>query len=66
MAPTAAYVECERLLRALHALYLEGKDQSPDGDEIRSAMEPLWREMTEPEREAIDTLSGALYDESGR
>lgn len=49
-----------RLLRQLHTLIDQGSDESPEGDQLRDEMDPLWYAMSESEREEMKALSAAL------
>ena len=59
--PSQAVLESARLLRELHLLFLQGKDQSKEADAIRDDMESPWYGMTPDEQERIGGLSEDLY-----
>jgi len=48
-------------LLALHHLYLAGKSESDEADEVRDEMDGPWREMTSHEIAITDGLSADLY-----
>src|SRR5437899_3219973 len=56
--PFTTYVA---LLLRLHQLYLEGKDDGPEGEAVRARMDAPWYAMTEEERELVGGLSEDLY-----
>lgn len=58
---SAAYREFARSVRELHRLAVEGRDESPEADEIRDASDPPWQALTQAERERAAGLSGDLY-----
>ncbi len=58
---SAAALEYARLLRQLHQLIKEHKDESAEGEAIRERMEPLWHAMTPAERERARGLSADLH-----
>ncbi len=49
------------LLRELHLLSVQGKDESEAADDIRSAMEVAWRNLSPQERSRLEGLSADLY-----
>jgi hypothetical protein len=59
--PSQAVLESARLLRELHLLFLQGKDQSKEADAIRDDMETPWYAMTPADQERIGGLSEDLY-----
>lgn len=59
---TAAFVESMRLLLELHRLFVEHRDESPEADALREAMDAPWYAMTEDEQQRIRQLSAELYD----
>jgi hypothetical protein len=48
-------------LKALHVLLAQGKDDSPEADEIRDQMDEPWRHLTENEKQKLRNLSESLY-----
>jgi hypothetical protein len=50
-----------RLLRQLHALDKEGKNDGEEADAIREQMESLWQTLNATEQERFKELSGDLY-----
>lgn len=56
-----AFAESVRLLRDLHFLTIAGKDESPEADAIRDAMEMPWWRLSALEQERVSGLSGDLY-----
>src|SRR5450631_2468452 len=54
-------LESSRLLRELHALFVQGKDESEEADAIREQMEEPWYAMTPQEQERMRGLSADLY-----
>ena len=61
MNPASAVIESARLLRSLHALFVDGKDEGVDANAIREDMEQPWYAMTMAEQDRIDGLSIDLY-----
>jgi len=57
----AAFVETVCLLLELHVLFRDGRDESPEADLIRDAMDRHWYEMTEAEKKRLRQLSADLY-----
>lgn len=55
------YEAYKRMLLKLHELDTQGKDQSPEANEIRDEMELPERHLTPLEQERLDGLSGDLY-----
>jgi len=55
------YEEAKRLLLKLHELDAQGKDQSPEADEVRAQMEGQEQFLTESEQVRLNGLSGDLY-----
>jgi predicted HTH domain antitoxin len=55
------YLAVAQGIRALHRLTLEGKDESPEADAARDAIDAPWEALTEAERERVRVLSEALY-----
>lgn len=49
------------LLRELHLLTIEGRDESEGADQIREAMEAPWRQLSSEERTRLEGLSADLY-----
>ena len=64
--PSTAFIEYERLLRALHDLDRIGKEDSPEAEEIRDQMDVPYAELTEAEIVELKRLSEALYTNSAR
>lgn len=60
-ADNPVYVEYETRLKELHRLIAEGKGDDEEADAVRDAMEPLYRRLTDAERERLANLSGDLY-----
>jgi tetratricopeptide (TPR) repeat protein len=50
-----------RGIRALHRLALSGKDESPEADTVRDAMDVPWEALSDIERKRARGLSGDLY-----
>jgi hypothetical protein len=57
-------LESARLLRELHALFAQGKEESEEADAIREQMEEPWYAMTPQEQERMRGLSADLYAEA--
>lgn len=55
-----AYVEFARSVRELHRLAAEGREESPEADEIREASDGPWYALSEIERARAVGLSGDL------
>ena len=49
------------LLRELHLLTIEGRDESEAADQVREAMEAPWRQLSSEERARLEGLSADLY-----
>lgn len=60
-AGSQAFAESVRLLHRLHALFLEGKQESEEADSIRDDADQPWYQMTGAERERLGALSADLY-----
>jgi tetratricopeptide (TPR) repeat protein len=56
-----SYLRYIRALRDLHALTLEGRDDSPEADAIRDGMDQPWYDLSEVEQRRIKGLSEDLY-----
>lgn len=52
------------LLRKLHQLHKEGKDDLAEADAIRDAMDEVFYELNPSEIELVDKLSIELYKEA--
>ncbi len=60
---TEARKQYEPLLRQLHQLIKEGKDDTDEADSAtREPMFDLWCEMTDEERHEMKALSVSLYE----
>jgi hypothetical protein len=55
-----AYLEYARSLKELHALIRQGEGDSEQADEIRDAMDGLWRLLTPEETDLARRLSASL------
>jgi tetratricopeptide (TPR) repeat protein len=56
-----SYLESIRGLHRLHALTLEGRNDSPEADAIRDGLEQPWYDLSESEQARIGGLSEDLY-----
>ena len=56
-----SYLESIRGLHRLHALALEGRNDSPEADAIRDGLERPWYDLSAIEQERIEGLSEDLY-----
>src|SRR5437764_843362 len=54
-------LESARLLRELHTLFIQGKEEGDEADAIRNEMETPWYGMTSQERKRMRGLSADLY-----
>lgn len=54
------FLAVERGIRELHRLEADGRDESPDADAIRDALDGPWRALTDGERERLRDLSASL------
>lgn len=61
MKPTTAYEEVAHGIRELHRLMLEGRDESPEADAIRDAVDGPWKALSEVERDRARALSEDLH-----
>jgi hypothetical protein len=61
LATSPEYQAFAEGLRELHRLTLAGKDESPEADAVRDAMDKLWEAMSEDERKLASVLSENLY-----
>jgi hypothetical protein len=52
-------IVCDGLLR-LHNLKTLGKERSPEADAIRDESEPLWRELSDCDKQILSGFSKAL------
>ena len=43
----------------LHQLYIEGKDETPEGEEIADGLNDLWKDLTTEERQEVRDASAA-------
>jgi hypothetical protein len=59
--PSQAILKSARLLRELHVLFLQGKDQGNEADVIRDQMDAPCYAMTPVEQERVGGLSEVLY-----
>ncbi len=57
---SAGYVEFARISRELHQFFVEGREESPEADEVREASEGPWHALNETERARAAGLSGDL------
>ncbi len=57
-SPAAVYAQA---LRQLHELTIQGKDESPEADAIRDAMDGPWYALTAAEQDRLRGLSADLY-----
>ena len=48
-------------LIALHRLLRQGKDDSPEAEEIRDSLDKPWASLTEEEKEEMRIFSEELY-----
>lgn len=60
-APSPAYLAVAQGIRELHQLTLEGRDESPEADRVRDAIDGPWEKLSEVERKLISGLSEDLY-----
>lgn len=59
-------LECKQFILKLHQLYLKGKNDTDEADEIRDEMEPHWYKLTEEEIKEADRYSADLYEEDDK
>lgn len=59
-ALSPAYTEFARSVRELHHMAAEGREESPEADEIREASDGPWHALSEVERTRASGLSGDL------
>ena len=60
-AENPTYVAYETLLKRLHRLIAEGKGDTDAADIVREEMEIPFRQLSKPERDRLNQLSGDLY-----
>lgn len=58
-----AFIKYTAYLGLLHCAMRSGQDEGDNskGDQIRDAMDPFWREMSEEEMELSGKISEAMY-----
>jgi tetratricopeptide (TPR) repeat protein len=61
LPPSKDYQQSLSGLRELHALSLEGKDETPEADALRDRLEAPWYHLTEVEQKRLRGLSEDLY-----
>lgn len=58
---TTAYEEVAQGIRELHRLMIAGRDESPEADAVRDAVDGPWQSLSEAERDRARALSEDLY-----
>jgi hypothetical protein len=61
-----AYSRYEALLKRLHELNRQGKQDSPEADLVRQAMDALWSRLSEADKALLAGLSSDLSSLAGK